>query len=74
MDLSPKILSFTIEAIEFRLQWYRSEIEREVDKDRRSDLENDLLVMETAMQVFRDSHFSMMQKLKDRFGKTDAQG
>jgi hypothetical protein len=54
VNLSPKAVRFTVEALEYRILAYEQQLEvPDLDEDRASDLTNDLMFLETLLQDFK---------------------
>jgi hypothetical protein len=54
VNLSPKAMRFTVEALEYRILAYEQQLEvPDLDEDRASDLTNDLMFLEALLQDFK---------------------
>jgi hypothetical protein len=54
MNLSPKALRFTVEALEYRMAAYEQQLENaDLDEDQVADLSNDLMFLESLLQDLR---------------------
>ncbi len=56
INLSPKALRFMVEALEYRVMAYESQLEDEtLDDDRISDVTNDLMFVESLLEDLKKS-------------------
>jgi hypothetical protein len=54
VNLSPKAMRFTVEALEYRISAYEQQLERtDLHEDESSDLTNDLMFLESLLQDFK---------------------
>ncbi len=54
INLSPKALRFTVDALEYRISAYEQELDNaELSEDQVSDLSNDLMFLEALLQDFK---------------------
>jgi hypothetical protein len=54
VNLSPKAMRFTVEALEYRILSYEQQLEvPDLDEDQASDLTNDLMFLEALLQDFK---------------------
>lgn len=54
INLSPKAMRLTIEALEYRILAYEQQLEAlDLDEDQASDLTNDLMFLESLLQDFK---------------------
>lgn len=54
INLSPKAMRLTVEALEYRILAYEQQLEApDLDEDNASDLTNDLMFLEALLQDFR---------------------
>lgn len=54
VNLSPKALRFTVDALEYRISAYEQELDNaELSEDQVSDLSNDLMFLEALLQDFK---------------------
>jgi hypothetical protein len=54
MNLSPKALRYTVEALEYRVAAYEQQLENtDLDEDQIADLNNDLMFLESLLQDLR---------------------
>ena len=54
VNLSPKAMRFTVEALEYRISAYEQQLERsDLPEDEASDLTNDLMFLESLLQDFQ---------------------
>jgi hypothetical protein len=54
MNLSPKALRYTVEALEYRVAAYEQQLENtDLDEDQVADLNNDLMFLESLLQDLR---------------------
>lgn len=54
VNLSPKAMRFTVEALEYRISAYEQQLEcTDLHEDQASDLTNDLMFLESLLQDFK---------------------
>jgi hypothetical protein len=54
MNLSPKALRYTVEALEYRVAAYEQQLENtDLDEDQVADLNNDVMFLESLLQDLR---------------------
>ena len=54
VNLSPKAMRFTVEALEYRISAYEQQLEQsDLHEDEVSDLTNDLMFLESLVQNFK---------------------
>ena len=54
MNLSPKAVRFLVEALEFRIAAYQTQLNnQDLDEDDVADLTNDLMFLESLLQDFK---------------------
>jgi predicted site-specific integrase-resolvase len=54
VNLSPKAMRFTVEALEYRISAYEQQLERtDLQENESSDLTNDLMFLESLLQDFK---------------------
>jgi hypothetical protein len=68
ITLEPKALYFLIEAVEFRLAWYRANIPSAPNENARGDMENDAALLNSILKMLKAESDAWTEDMSTRAG------